>query len=107
MYAPARARRDLIRWTPPQAAQEKSRPSNRFLEVLADPSIRNHVREAEQAARRLLERAAHLEKRAGRPRADPAERLSLTARARELREDAEVLLAEISELSRRTRLSES
>jgi hypothetical protein len=63
-------------------------------------AIRAHVREAEQAARRLIVRASHLEKRAQRPRADAAERLSLTARARELRADADVLLAEVSELSR-------
>ncbi len=63
-------------------------------------AIRAHVREAEQAARRLIVRAAHLEKRALRPRADVAERLSLTVRARELRSDAHALLAEVSELSR-------
>ena len=64
-------------------------------------AIRAHVREAEQAARRLIVRAAHLEKRAQRTRTDATERLSLTARARELRADAGVLLAEVSELSRR------
>jgi hypothetical protein len=52
-------------------------------------ALRSHVREAEQAARRLILRA------------DAAERLSLNARAQELRADAEALLAEISELSRR------
>jgi hypothetical protein len=74
--------------------------------MLAEPptqpaAIRSYVREAEQAARRLLVRAAHLEKRADRPRADAAERLRLNARAQELRADAQALLAEVSELSRR------
>ena len=64
-------------------------------------SIRSHVREAELAARRLLTRAAHLEKLARRPRGGDSERDRLNARARELRSDAEALLAEISELSRR------
>jgi hypothetical protein len=78
--------------------------------MLAEPSIeatavRVHVREAERAARGLIVRAAHMEKRAGRPRTDSTDRLSLNARARELRADAEVLLAEISELSRRVRLT--
>jgi hypothetical protein len=62
-------------------------------------AIRAHVREADQAARRLIMRAAHLEKRARRPRADPAESMSLENRARELRADASALLAEVSELS--------
>lgn len=67
----------------------------------ADPiAIRSYVREAEHAARRLIIRAAHLEKRARRPRADAAERLSLTTRARQLRADAEALQAQVSELSR-------
>ena len=48
----------------------------------------------------MIVRAAHLEKRAQRPRADAAERLSLMARARELRADADALLAKVSELSR-------
>jgi hypothetical protein len=61
--------------------------------------IRAHVREADQAARRLIMRAAHLEKRARRPRADPTESVSLEARALELRADARALLAEVSELS--------
>ena len=64
-------------------------------------SILSHVREAELAARRLLARAAHLEKRAQRPRADATERDRLNARARELRSEAQALLAEIAELSRR------
>jgi hypothetical protein len=65
-----------------------------------DPTaIRAHVRETEHAARRLIVRAAHLEKRARRPRADPLERLSLETRALELRADAHALLAEVSELS--------
>ena len=62
-------------------------------------AIRAHVREAEHAARRLIVRAAHLEKLARRPRTDPTERLSLDARAVELRADARALLAEVSELS--------
>jgi len=63
-------------------------------------AIRTQVRESEQAARRLTLRAAHLEKRARRPRADAAERNSLNAQALELRADAEALLEKISELSR-------
>jgi hypothetical protein len=63
------------------------------------PAIRAQVREVEYAARRLILRAAHLEKRARRPRADPIERASLEARALELRDDAHALLAEVSELS--------
>jgi len=67
-----------------------------------DPiAIRAHLRESEHAARRLIMRAAHLEKLARRPRAGAAERLSLNARATELRADAEALRTEISELSRR------
>jgi hypothetical protein len=62
-------------------------------------AIRAHVRESEHAARRLIVRAAHLEKRARRPRADPVEKASLEARALELRADARILLAEVSELS--------
>jgi hypothetical protein len=67
--------------------------------------VRADVREAEQAARRLIARAAHLEKRAGRPRTDSDERMNLAAKARELRAAAEPLLAEISELSRRVSLT--
>jgi hypothetical protein len=72
--------------------------------MLREPSIdaaaiRAHVREAEHAARRLIVRAAHLEKRAQRPRADELERARLEARALELRKDAHALLAEVSELS--------
>jgi len=62
-------------------------------------AIRAHVREAEHAARRLIVRAAHLEKLARRPRTDPVERVSLDARAVELRADARALLAEVSALS--------
>jgi hypothetical protein len=62
-------------------------------------AIRAHVREADQAARRLITRAAHLEKRARRPAADPTERVSLEARALQLRADAHLLLAEVSALS--------
>jgi len=63
-------------------------------------SIRLRRREAEQAARNLIVRAAYIEKRAGRARLDSAERASLDARARELRDAAELLRTEISELSR-------
>jgi ABC-type phosphate transport system auxiliary subunit len=62
-------------------------------------AIRAQVREADQAARRLILQAAHLEKRARRPRADQLERVRLEARALELRADAHALLAEISALS--------
>jgi hypothetical protein len=62
-------------------------------------AIRAHMREADQAARRLILQAAHLEKRARRPRADRVEREWLEARALELRADAHALLAEISALS--------
>jgi hypothetical protein len=62
-------------------------------------AIRAHVREADHAARRLIMRAAHLEKRARRLRTDSLERVSLEARALGLRADAHALLAEVSELS--------
>jgi hypothetical protein len=62
--------------------------------------VRAHVREAEHAARRLIARAAHMEKRAARPRTALSERTRLDATARDLRAAADVLLAEISELSR-------
>jgi hypothetical protein len=68
--------------------------------------VRAHVREAEQAARGLIARAAHLEKRAERPRADDLERMRLRSQARELRAAAGLLLAEISELSRQVRPSQ-
>jgi hypothetical protein len=64
-------------------------------------AIRAHVREADHAARRLIVRAAHLEKRARRPGANASERASLEALALELRADAHALLAEVSELSGR------
>ena len=63
--------------------------------------IRAHVRAAEQAARGLIARAAHMEKRAARPRTASSERMSLDTKAQELRAAADILLAEISELSRR------
>jgi hypothetical protein len=63
-------------------------------------AIRAHLREAEHAARRLIDRAAHLEKRAARAQADSAERMRLDGSARELRAAAQALMAEISELSR-------
>jgi hypothetical protein len=62
-------------------------------------AIRAHVREADQTARRLILQAAHLEKRARRPRADQVERMSLESRALALRADARALQAEVSELS--------
>ena len=73
--------------------------------MLAERSIEGttvnaRVREAGQAARALIGRAAYLEKLAGRPRTDPTERTRLTGRARELRGAAELLLSEICELSR-------
>jgi hypothetical protein len=67
-------------------------------------SIHLHIRESEHAARRLIARAAHLEKRASRPRTDAAERLSLTGTAGQLRAAAAELLLEVSDLSRRVRL---
>jgi hypothetical protein len=63
-------------------------------------SIRARMREAELTARNLIARAAYIEKRAGRAGVDSAERANLDARARKLRAEADVLLAEISELSR-------
>ncbi len=76
--------------------------------MLAEPpvelgEIRALVRESERDARRLIGRAAHLEKLARRARADSGERQNLNARAQELRTAAAVLLAEVSELSRRAR----
>jgi hypothetical protein len=65
--------------------------------------VRAHVRQAEQAARQLIARAAHMEKRAARPRTAVTERMRLDANARELRAAADALLAEISELSRQAR----
>lgn len=69
--------------------------------ITAPFSIRARVREADQAARHLILRAAYMEKRAERARAGSVERMQLDARARELREAAETLLSEVSELSRR------
>ena len=65
--------------------------------------IRALARETEQTARRLISRAAHLEMRANRPRTDPSERADLSSRAQALRAAAEMLLAEVCELSRRAR----
>ena len=62
--------------------------------------LRALTRESEQAARRLIARAAHLEKRAGRPRIDQRERSDLNSRAQQMRAAAELLLAEVCELSR-------
>jgi hypothetical protein len=69
-----------------------------------EPSIiRVQLRESEQDARRLIARAAHIEKRAQRACADSPEYMTLSAIARELRLAAGQLLAEASELSRRVR----
>jgi hypothetical protein len=68
--------------------------------------VRAHVRKAEHAARWLIARAAHMEKRAARPRIDAAERVSLDATARELRADAGALLSEIGELVRQMHTAE-
>ena len=65
--------------------------------------IRALARETEQAARRLLSRAAHLEKRASRPRTDPSECANLKSQAVELRTAADLLLVEVCELSRQAR----
>jgi hypothetical protein len=65
--------------------------------------IRAVARESEQAARRLISRAAHLEKRAKRSWSDPAERSELNSRARELRSAAAHLLDEVCELARQSR----
>jgi hypothetical protein len=65
--------------------------------------IRTLVRETQHAARGLIERAAYLEKRARRYRTDPGERADLNSRAQELRTAAELLLADVSELSRQAR----
>jgi hypothetical protein len=61
------------------------------------------ARESERAARRLLSRAAHLEKRANRSWSDPVERSELNSRARELRAAAAQLLSEVCELARQAR----
>jgi hypothetical protein len=66
-------------------------------------TIRAQLRESEQDARRLIARAAHIEKRAQRACADSPEYLCLSAIARELRAAAEQLLTEASELSRRVK----
>ena len=62
-------------------------------------AVRARVREAEQAARGLLARAAHMEKRAGRRQVHLAERTTLHDRAQELRTAADALWREICELS--------
>jgi hypothetical protein len=64
-------------------------------------TIRAQLRENEHDARRLIARAAHMEKRAQRACPDSPERLSLTTIALELRAAAERRLAEASELSRK------
>lgn len=69
--------------------------------VVEASTIRAQLRENEQDARRLIARAAYMEKRAQRVCADSPERLSLTTIALELRAAAERRLAEASELSRK------
>ena len=59
------------------------------------------MRETEQDARRLIARAAYIEKRAERACAESREHQSLNAFALELRATAGELLTEASELSRR------
>jgi hypothetical protein len=66
-------------------------------------TIRTQLRENEQYARRLIARAAHLEKRAERACLDSSERLNLNAIAVELRASARQLLTEVSELSRQVK----
>lgn len=64
---------------------------------------RNHVREAEHAARRLMVRAVHLEKLARRSQVGSAHRAGLEARARDLRLTADTLLTEVCELSKQVK----
>jgi hypothetical protein len=73
--------------------------------MLAGPStdvvtIRNHLRDADQAARRLIARAAYMERLARRPGASSTERARLDDRAQELRGAAAALSAAICDLSR-------
>ena len=81
--------------------------------MLAAPSIeviaiRNHVRGADEAARRLIARAAYMEKLARRPGANSNERVRLDETARELRAAAAALTAEVCDLSRQiTRTNDS
>ncbi len=72
--------------------------------VAETSTIRTQLRESEHDARRLIARAAHIEKRAQRARPDSPEYLSLSAVSLELRAAAERLLAEASELSRRVKM---
>lgn len=68
---------------------------------LTDPTaIRNHLRELERDARRLIARAAYLEKLAQRGGADLLARRRLESQAKELREAAASAHAEISALCR-------
>lgn len=77
------------------------------IQALTDASvIRAHVRESEQTARRLISRAAYLEKLAGRPRTGEAERLSLETTARDLRAAADKITGEICALCRQVTLLE-
>jgi hypothetical protein len=63
-------------------------------------SVRNQVRDNEHAAKRLIMRAAHLEKLARRSWVGAAQCISLEAQARDLRATAAVLLTEVSEISK-------
>lgn len=63
-------------------------------------TIRAQLRASEHDARRLISRAAHIEKRAQRAPPDSPENLNLNAIALELRAAAGELLIQASELSR-------
>jgi hypothetical protein len=74
--------------------------------MLADPTtdasaIRNRLRELELDARRLITRAAYMEKLAERRRADLTARLRLETTAQMLRDEAAMALTEVSEICRR------
>lgn len=71
------------------------KPSTQALE------IRALARESDRAARRLIDRAAYMEKRALRAAADSRERRELSARAQDFRAEAAMLIAAASELSRK------
>jgi hypothetical protein len=70
---------------------------------MADAAIRARVRQSDQAARRLLDRAAHMEKSARRPALKARERHDLNEQALELRAAANRLLADVCELAQRLR----
>lgn len=67
--------------------------------------IRALARETDQAARRLLTRASHLERLAARSWNDPTGRADFSSRAKEMRTAAEQLLLEVCELSRHARMA--